>query len=176
MASQYMSFYYDIDASRIPSQILAGIGFIGAGTIIRNGINVKGVTTAAGILSVTCIGIAVGMGYYAAAVMSTLLVFVILSVNHEVTGKFERFELLNISVVVDNNVNKTIEEIEEYFKNEKIVIQTIGKENSIINNKKVDIIKLHATYDTRKTNKNEVISTLVKMKSISKVIDDETAL
>ena len=63
MASEYMSFYYDIDVSRIPSQILAGIGFIGAGTILRNGVTVKGVTTAAGILSVTCIGMAVGIGY-----------------------------------------------------------------------------------------------------------------
>ena len=70
MVSQYMATYYDIDAARIPAQILTGIGFIGAGTIIRNGTNVKGVTTAAGILSVTCIGLAVGMGYYLAAIIS----------------------------------------------------------------------------------------------------------
>ncbi len=38
MASEYMAIHYNIDASRIPSQILAGIGFIGAGTIIRTGI------------------------------------------------------------------------------------------------------------------------------------------
>ena len=78
MGSQYMAYYYDIDAARIPAQILTGIGFIGAGTIIQNGYNVKGVTTAAGILSVTCIGLTVGMGYYLAAIIATLIVFIIL--------------------------------------------------------------------------------------------------
>ena len=73
MGSEYMAKYYDIDASRIPSQIIAGIGFIGAGTIIRNGITVRGVTTAAGILAVTCIGISVGTGYYTAAIIATIM-------------------------------------------------------------------------------------------------------
>ena len=92
MASQFMTYHYNIDASRIPSQLLTGIGFIGAGTIIRNGMNVRGVTTSADILSVTCIGIAVGMGYYEAAIIATLIVFIVLSVNHDVNDKFERFE------------------------------------------------------------------------------------
>ena len=77
LASEYMAQYYDMDVSRIPSQIIAGIGFIGAGTIIRHGLNVRGVTTAAAILSVTCIGITVGMGYYEAACIATLIVFII---------------------------------------------------------------------------------------------------
>ena len=108
MASEYMANYYDIDVSRIPSQIIAGIGFIGAGTILRNGVNVKGVTTAAAILSVTCIGIAVGCGYYNAAILATLIVFFILSVNHEVSGRFERFEFLDLTIYIEANTQKVI--------------------------------------------------------------------
>ncbi len=47
LCGEYMSKIYDIDPSRIPAQLLSGIGFIGAGTILRDGFNVKGLTTAA---------------------------------------------------------------------------------------------------------------------------------
>ena len=139
VSSEYLAQYYDMDVSRIPSQIIAGIGFIGAGTIIRHGLNVRGVTTAAAILSVTCIGIAVGMGYYEAACIATLIVFIILSFNHEVANKFERFEILNLSIIV-TDTNKAIEEIQTYFNKEKIVIESIKKEQDVIKNKKIEII------------------------------------
>ncbi len=172
MASEFMSYYYDIDASRIPSQILAGIGFIGAGTIIRNGINVRGVTTAAGILSVTCIGIAVGMGYYLAAVVATLMVFFVLSINHEMNGKFERYEVLDLTITL-NNTSKTIEEIEDFFKKEKITIQNIKKDTNVIKDKKLEVLNVSVTYDTKSTSKNEIISKLISMKSVYEVRNEE---
>lgn len=172
MASEYMAMYYDIDASRIPSQIIAGIGFIGAGTILRTGINVKGVTTAAGILSVTCIGIAVGMGYYEAAVIATLIVFVVLSVNHEMNGLFERYDGLNL-IITMNNTEDTMETIENWFKKEKILINTITKDTSTMESKKMDIIKLGITYDTKKISKNEIYSKLISMKSVYEVTSEE---
>ena len=172
MASEYMANYYDVDASRIPSQILAGIGFIGAGTIIRNGINVRGVTTAAGILSVTCIGIAVGIGYYEAAIISTLVVFLILSVNHEITGKFERFDTIDLSITVGTNVEKSIKEIEDYFKSKKIVIKSIKKDTDVIKEKKMEVIRISATFDTKEVSKNEILSSLISMKTLVEVIEE----
>ena len=170
MASEYMSFYYDIDASRIPSQILAGIGFIGAGTIIRTGLNVRGVTTAAGILSVTCIGIAVGMGYYEAAVISTLVVFFILSVNHEITGKFERYETISLVISYKANSEKTLDEIKEFLKKDSVNIQSMSKEALV--DKKTEVIKIAGTYDTKKFSKNDIISELVTLKSVTGVEED----
>lgn len=172
MASEYMSVHYDIDASRIPSQILAGIGFIGAGTIIRNGINVRGVTTAAGILSVTCIGIAVGVGYYEAAIVSTLVVFLVLSFNHEITGKFERFESIDLSITVESNIGKAIEEIEDYFKSKKIVIKSIKKDTDVIKEKKMEVVRISATFDVKVVSKNEILSNLIAMKSLVEVIEE----
>jgi len=55
------------DPTRIAAQIVTGIGFLGAGAIIRDGMNVRGLTTAANLWAVAAIGICCGAGYYAAA-------------------------------------------------------------------------------------------------------------
>jgi putative Mg2+ transporter-C (MgtC) family protein len=64
------------DPTRIAAQIVTGIGFLGAGAIIRQGLSVRGLTTAAGLWVVAAIGMAVGAGYYSAAVIATGVVLV----------------------------------------------------------------------------------------------------
>jgi putative Mg2+ transporter-C (MgtC) family protein len=63
-----------VDPSRVASYVVAGIGFLGGGAIIKSGVNVKGLTTAASVWVVASIGVAVGVGMYALAVAVTLLV------------------------------------------------------------------------------------------------------
>jgi putative Mg2+ transporter-C (MgtC) family protein len=62
------------DPTRIAAQIVTGIGFIGAGAIIRQGLTVRGLTTAATLWVVAAIGMAAGAGYYSAALIATGLV------------------------------------------------------------------------------------------------------
>ena len=62
------------DPSRIAAQIVTGIGFLGAGAIIRQGLSVRGLTTAATLWVVAAIGMASGAGYYSAAAITTVLV------------------------------------------------------------------------------------------------------
>ncbi|MGH3003413.1 MAG: MgtC/SapB family protein [Gaiellaceae bacterium] len=62
-----------LDPSRIAAQIVTGIGFLGAGAIIREGLSVRGLTTAATLWVVAAIGMACGAGYYWPAVAATLL-------------------------------------------------------------------------------------------------------
>lgn len=69
-----------VDPSRIAAQVVAGIGFLGAGTILRAGATVKGLTTAASLWAVAGIGLAVGCGFYFASLVTTFLVFVTLVV------------------------------------------------------------------------------------------------
>jgi putative Mg2+ transporter-C (MgtC) family protein len=64
------------DPTRIAAQIVTGIGFLGAGAIIRQGLSVRGLTTAATLWVVAAIGLAAGAGYYSAAVITTVLVLV----------------------------------------------------------------------------------------------------
>ena len=63
-----------LDPTRIAAQIVTGIGFLGAGAILRQGLTVRGLTTAAGLWVVAAIGMAAGAGYYSAAVIGTGIV------------------------------------------------------------------------------------------------------
>jgi putative Mg2+ transporter-C (MgtC) family protein len=62
------------DPTRIAAQIVTGIGFLGAGAIIRQGLSIRGLTTAATLWVVAAIGLAAGAGYYSAAIITTALV------------------------------------------------------------------------------------------------------
>ena len=68
------------DPGRIAAQVVSGIGFLGAGTIIRGGTEVKGLTTAASVWTVSGIGLAVGAGMYLAAIVATGVVLLVLVV------------------------------------------------------------------------------------------------
>lgn len=67
-----------VDPTRIAAQIVTGIGFLGAGAIIRQGMNVRGLTTAATLWAVAAIGLASGVGYYSGAIATTVVVLVAL--------------------------------------------------------------------------------------------------
>ena len=67
-----------VDISRIASGIITGIGFLGAGAIMRSGENVRGLSTAASIWTAAAIGMAVGFGYYLLAIVATFLTLMVL--------------------------------------------------------------------------------------------------
>jgi len=72
---EFVSLYYGGDAQRIGAQVVSGIGFLGAGTIIVHRGHISGLTTAAGLWASACIGLAIGTGFYEAALIGTLAVF-----------------------------------------------------------------------------------------------------
>lgn len=72
------SFGKAVDPTRIAAQIVTGVGFLGAGSILRQGEAVRGLTTAASIWVAASLGMAVGFGYIALAAFSTALVVVTL--------------------------------------------------------------------------------------------------
>ena len=65
-----------LDPTRIAAQIVTGIGFLGAGAILRQGLSVRGLTTAAGLWVVAAIGMASGAGFYSAAIIATVIVMI----------------------------------------------------------------------------------------------------
>lgn len=76
----YAQYYQTVNADpgRIAAQVISGIGFLGAGTIMREGASVQGLTTAAGLWVVACIGLAVGSGLYIPAIATTVLILFVL--------------------------------------------------------------------------------------------------
>lgn len=67
------------DPSRVAAQVLTGIGFIGAGAILKDGSNITGLTTAASIWAMAAIGMAVAIGVWFLALVATLMVWTVLS-------------------------------------------------------------------------------------------------
>ena len=67
-----------VDPTRIAAQIVTGVGFLGAGAILRTGSDVRGLTTAATIWVVAAIGMVVGFGYFGVAIFTTVLVLITL--------------------------------------------------------------------------------------------------
>ncbi|MEW5865240.1 MAG: MgtC/SapB family protein [Bacillota bacterium] len=90
MISQYAFVNFaratEYDPGRIAAQVVSGIGFLGAGTILREGATIKGLTTAASLWVVAGIGLAVGTGFYLAGAVTTGLVVMVLIV----LDRFER--------------------------------------------------------------------------------------
>jgi putative Mg2+ transporter-C (MgtC) family protein len=70
----YARFNAPVDPSRIAASVITGIGFLGAGTIIRSNASVTGLTTAASLWTVSGIGLAVGCGFHVASITASVIV------------------------------------------------------------------------------------------------------
>ncbi len=84
LTNQYAIKVYGAgDPVRMGSQVISGIGFLGAGTIIFTGRNqVRGITTAAGLWAAACGGLAIGVGFYEGAIIGGIAIFMIMSLMH----------------------------------------------------------------------------------------------
>lgn len=86
LTNQYIVDTFNVaDPARLGAQVISGIGFLGAGTIIVTGRHqVKGLTTAAGLWASACMGLAVGIGFYEAAVLACLMIVFVSTLLHRV--------------------------------------------------------------------------------------------
>jgi putative Mg2+ transporter-C (MgtC) family protein len=108
------------DPTRVAAQVVTGIGFLGAGAIIQQGVNVRGLTTAASLWVTAAIGLAVGIGYYQAAVATTVISILALVVLKPI----ERGLLRRLSV----RRHRLIVEPDEGFRVRQLVdhLETMG--------------------------------------------------
>lgn len=106
-----------VDPSRVASYVVSGIGFLGAGAIIKHGINVRGLTTAASLWVVAAIGVAVGAGMYAFSIATTALVLLALwplsLLKRLLEGKKEEARRLGIRLAPGASIVSALAAIEE---------------------------------------------------------------
>ena len=91
LTNEYLYHQYPdagLDVARMGSYVISGIGFLGAGSIIKDGFRVRGLTTAAGLWVVACLGIAIGAGFYEAALFGGLTVVIVLAVLKAIEKRF----------------------------------------------------------------------------------------
>src|SRR3954464_5750975 len=114
---------FNLDPSREAAQVISGVGFIGAGTILflRQG-TIRGLTTASGLWTVAAIGLATGGGMYFAALIATILAIIILWVLQPVEKKFaSRFKQKSIKVVTVDK-DKSVEVVNRILQIDNIEI------------------------------------------------------
>ncbi|MGB2630755.1 MAG: MgtC/SapB family protein [Candidatus Omnitrophota bacterium] len=120
----------DVDPSRIAAGVVTGIGFLGAGAIIRFGASIRGLTTAASIWAVAAIGLAVGTGLYVAAGFTTFLVVAVLFLSR----LEERMELKRtgnkLVVLVESSRKDMINDIQNIVEAYKGRVKRVSSEET----------------------------------------------
>lgn len=123
--------HVELDPSRVAAQVISGIGFIGAGTILflRQGI-IRGLTTASGLWTVAAIGLATGGGMYFAGAATTVLALIILwalqPLEKKITQRFKKEKILRIITSQQANPSEILKKIGQ--------INTLNFSNFSINN------------------------------------------
>ena len=157
------------DPSRMPAQLLSGIGFVGAGTILRDGFNVKGLTTAAGLLAVTCIGLAVGAELYVQAIIATLVVYIVLTYSYKVFSKLDHMPSINIKVSM-NNPKEHIDKVKvllNHYKLEIIKVKIVEDDDAAADG----YVLFECKAKTSSLNKNNLLTELVRLDPVTKVTE-----
>jgi len=89
-----------MDPTRLGAQVISGIGFLGAGTILRDGISVRGLTTAASLWVVACLGLAAGGGFYEAAVIGLVAIILTLTIFEQLEKRFTKVKFKGIRLEI----------------------------------------------------------------------------
>ena len=111
-----------VDVSRFGAQVINGIGFLGAGTILLTGSQqVKGLTTAAGLWASACMGLAIGAGFFEAALIACVLIVIIITLFERVEAFIDRHSRnMNLLVHFD-----TLDDVH-------VVMEKIRSENNVV--------------------------------------------
>jgi putative Mg2+ transporter-C (MgtC) family protein len=96
-----------IDPGRVIQGITTGIGFLGAGVIMRDGLNISGLTTAASIWSVAAIGVLVGVGFYGAAIMLAFVSTIFMMWGAKIENFLPARHAISVSLHFHKNVDLT---------------------------------------------------------------------
>lgn len=123
-----------LDPSRIAAQVVSGIGFIGAGTIILQKQIVRGLTTAAGIWATSGIGLAVGAGMYAVGISATLLVLLGLET---LSYFFKSIGLRNMIIDFSTDDKEAIKRVSKKFNTRNYVVVSYEMTEAYTNGKNV---------------------------------------
>jgi putative Mg2+ transporter-C (MgtC) family protein len=131
------------DPARLAAQVISGIGFLGAGAILRYGFNVKGLTTATSLWTMAIVGLAVGAGYYLIGVVTTALMLLVLGLLNVIENRFVRTSVSRYIVIqadyskgVVKSIRKLVNEfaddllsftIQKHVKNKRLRIQIVAR-------------------------------------------------
>lgn len=169
LTSEYIGKTTGGDVTRIPAQLLSGIGFIGAGTILTDGFNVKGLTTATSLLLVTCIGLSIGAGFYLGGIVCTILAYLILAYSRKIRLKHAHLDSLQFAIHI-KNADQVMPKIEGVFAKHGINISKVNVSKSDEFNRK--LVKFICKYNSS-LGLNKVITDITALENVIEVETDK---
>src|ERR671919_629075 len=134
------------DPSRLAAQIVTGIGFLGGGAIVRHGLTVRGLTTAASIWATASIGVAVGAGSYLLAAGGTVLVVGTLFGLRTVRNVLQRWSVAREEYALSTRPGFDVERIAEVARREGVAIRGLERQETDQGGQIVLVVKLPARY------------------------------
>lgn len=139
-----MAFRPDVpngDPARLAAQVVSGIGFLGAGAILRYGTSIKGLTTATSLWTMAIVGLSLGMGYYLVAVITTLLILAVLVILNVIEHRFlYAYTTFTIQISVEDRAG-VVEDIRKTFNEPGRTLISISVERSLSHKRmKLDIM------------------------------------
>ena len=154
--------------------MLSGIGFLGAGTILREGFSVKGLTTAASLWAVACIGIAVGAGFYAGAFVATIVIYLTLNslkrfIVRGSTGKLLFIEIKDVGAQIPD-ITKTIKQCGGKIHSMEVVY-TESKDLKFKHRKDTSVIKV-LVFPKNEDSLSLMITTIRSMEDVEDIYVD----
>lgn len=125
IAMQFRDVVPNGDPARLAAQVISGIGFLGAGAILRFGNNIRGLTTATSLWTLAIIGLAVGAGHFFAGVTATLLLLIMLTLMDAAEKRFIKvYRTMTVTIEIEDRP-KVLNEINNLIKDESTsIIQT----------------------------------------------------
>lgn len=118
------------DPARLAAQVISGVGFLGAGAILHAGVTIRGLTTAATIWTMAVVGLAVGAGYFYAAVIVTVALVIVLSILNRVENKLFHPKVIMPITMWIRGVDPNLAEIREYFNMKYVKLMTVSVEKN----------------------------------------------
>lgn len=132
IAMQFRPTVPNGDPARLAAQVISGIGFLGAGAILRYGTSVKGLTTATSLWTIAIVGLAVGAGHYFSAVATAMLLLGVLTLLNILEKKVIKvFSGLSVVVTAEDRPG-VINEIQAILVNEHKRVSSTGLEKDLV--------------------------------------------
>ncbi|WP_233569552.1 MgtC/SapB family protein [Planomicrobium sp. Y74] len=158
------------DPSRIPSYVISGIGFLGAGTIIVNRGSVKGLATAASIWVAAGLGLVIGIGMYYVAVLSTLIVIGTLYVLGEVEKKYISKHKQKQIVIIAEDQSEMFAKLSGYFENNDLKVTDFQIEEVDTYSEKQVSKYIFSLKEGKVQDEMELVKEIQKLDGVAKVI------
>ncbi|MBE6985079.1 MAG: MgtC/SapB family protein [Ruminococcaceae bacterium] len=149
ITNQYIfQIYQTGDPTRMAAQVVSGIGFLGAGTIIVTSHNqIKGLTTAAGLWASACVGLAIGVGFYEVALIGGLAIILVLTLLH-IWDKHMRNNTRSIDVYIELEAGISLGEFLRNARHAEVTFSSIQIESD--SHSKNGCISFFATVKSKK--------------------------